>query len=146
MTVEKILLNYDPEINNLLLALKEVSASFGYVSQTDAQKVAEYFAVPLSQVFQVASFYDSIAIEKKPPLVIRVCSGTHCAVAGAADVTNEIENLFGIKSGDKFNPKVRLEIISCLGQCGEGPIVVVNEKTYQRVTRGEVHKILEEYI
>lgn len=145
ITVEKILLEFDPEINNLLPVLEKISAVFGCVSQIDAGKAAEYFSVPLSKIYETASFYDSVNVKKQPLLVIRVCSGTHCSVSGVEKLVFEIENYFKIRVGDEFNPKVKLEKISCLGQCGEGPVMVVNGEVYLKVTASSVHDILGKY-
>jgi NADH-quinone oxidoreductase subunit E len=145
MTVEKILLAFDPEVEKLLPALKKISAVFGHFSEKDAQKVADYFELPLAKVYETASFYDLIETKKTPILSIKVCSGSNCSLERSATVIQEIENYFHIKAGDEFNPKVRLEKISCLGRCGEGPIMVVNGKVYEKVTASGVHRILGEW-
>lgn len=145
-TVGKILLEYDPVSSNLLPALREISADFGYISKKNAQKVADYFSLPLSQVFETASFYDLIRTKNDPVLIIKVCSGANCAVESSFRIIKEIENCFKIKAGDEFNPKVKLEIISCLGRCGDGPIVIVNDKVYEKVTASSVHTILSEWL
>jgi NADH-quinone oxidoreductase subunit E len=145
MTVEKILLDHDPVLENILPALKNISASFGYVSKHNAEKTAQYFNVPLSKVFETASFYDQVNVERQPDLVIKVCSGTNCAVAKSFGIIKEIEDYFGIKADHDSDARVRLEIISCLGQCGEGPIVIINDHVYQNVTSSGVYGILEEW-
>ena len=145
-TVEKILLQFDPEKINILATLKEISSIFGYISKKDMQKVANYFSLPLSEIYETASFYDLIKTKKTASLVIKVCSGTHCSISDSTGIIREIENYFRIKAGDEFNPKVNLEIISCLGRCGEGPIVVINEKFFERVTKNSIHNILAEYL
>lgn len=146
MTIEKILLNFDPEMKNLLPALKKISAGFGYVDETAAQKVADYFSIPLSKIFETASFYDLIKTKKQPSLVIQVCSGANCAIESAYKIIREIENQLHIKAGDEFNPNVKLEIISCLGQCGSGPVMVVNGNVFTRVTPSSVDGILRGYL
>lgn len=146
MTTEKILLYFDPEAKNILPALEKTNASFGYVSEADAQKMADYFSVPLSQIFETASFYDLIKTKKQSDLLIQVCSGANCAVKSSYKVIREIENQLHIKAGDEFNPKVKLEIISCLGQCGSGPVVVVNGNTFTKVTPSNVDDILRNYL
>lgn len=143
ITVEKILLEYDPKANNLLPVLKRINAGFGYVSKENAQKVAEYFSLPLSKVFETASFYDLISTQKQPLLVVKVCSGSDCAMSGSSEVICELENLLGVKTGDDFNPKFKLEKISCLGRCSEGPVVVVGGDVFEKVTPSSVHEILE---
>jgi NADH-quinone oxidoreductase subunit E len=145
-SVEKIILEFDPSVSNLLPALKKISAGFGYVAKEDAQKVADYFGVALSKVYETASFYDQINVVRQPELVIEVCSGANCAVNNSFAVIREIENYFKIKADDEPNPKIKLKSISCLGQCGEGPIMVVNGKTFNNVTASGVHGILERWL
>jgi len=146
MTTEKILLEFDAQSKNLLPALRKIDANFGYIGEDDAQKAADYFSVPLSQVFETASFYDLIKTKKQPSLVIQVCSGANCAVKSAYKVIREIENQLHVKAGDEFNPKVKLEIISCLGQCGSGPVIIVNGNVFTQVTPNNVDDILRNYL
>jgi NADH-quinone oxidoreductase subunit E len=146
VTVEKILLEFDPEAENLLAVLKKINAIFGYISEKDANKLAEYFELPLSKVYEVASFYDLVETRKPANLEIRVCSGGDCSLGGSTQIIREIENYFRIRAGDEFHLKVRLKKISCLGRCGEGPIVIVNGKVYEKITVSSVHRILEEYV
>lgn len=145
-TVQKILLEFEPKNENLLPTLKKISAVFGYISEKDAEIVADYFSVSLAKVFEIASFYDSIQTEKPASVIIQVCSSANCAVNNSFSILAEIENLFRIKSGDDNNPKIKLEEISCLGRCADGPVMVVNGKIYERVTKSSVHSILKEYL
>ena len=145
-TAEKILLKYNPLAENILPVLKEISAAFGYISKVDAQKTSDYFGVPMSKIYETATFYDQIKVKKNPPLVIQICSSSNCALENSLKIIKEIENIFHIKTGDDFNPKVKVETVSCMGRCGEGPIAVINGKVYTNVTRSSVYGILEEYI
>jgi len=145
-TTEKILLNYDPEKENLLPVLKEISSFFGFISEKNAQKIADYFSLSLSQIFETASFYDFLKVKNSPQIFIKICSGTVCATVGTRKIIKEIENKLKIKIGDDFNPRIKLETASCLGHCGEGPIVIVNGQVYKKVTVSSIHEILEKYV
>ncbi len=145
-TTEKILLKYEPNSQNLLAVLKKVSATFNYVSAKDAQKIADYFSLPLSQVFETASFYDTIKVKKPADIVIKVCSGTNCVLRDSLAVIKEIENYLKIKAEDDFNPKIKLEKVSCFGRCEEGPIVMINDRVYTGVTRNKIYEILAEWL
>jgi len=146
MTVEKILLEFDTELKNLLPVLKKINANFGFVEEMDAQKVADYFSLPLSKVYETASFYDLIRTKSQPPLLIQVCSGANCVVKSAYKVIAEIENQLHIKAGDDFNPNVKMEVISCLGQCGRGPIIIINKKIFTQVTPSSAREIVQSYM
>ncbi len=145
ITVEKILLECESKAQNLLPTLKKIGVVFGYVSKEDAMKVAEYFELSLARVYEVASFYDLIETKKTANLEIKVCSGGDCVLGDSTGIVHEIENYFRIKAGDENNPKVKLRKISCLGRCGEGPIMIVNGRVYEKVTRSSIYKILEEW-
>jgi len=146
VTVEKILLELDPEVKNLLPTLKKINDVFDFISEKDAGKVADYFELSLTKVFETASFYDLILTKKPTNLEIEICSGGDCSLTGSLAVIREIENYYRIKVGDEFNQKVCLKKISCLGRCVEGPIVVVNGKVYEKVTASSIHKILGEWV
>lgn len=146
MTIEKILLEFSPRASNILPALRQISAVFGYLDAKNAEKVADYFSIPKSKVYETASFYDLISIKKPQLLTVKVCFSTHCALQDAKKIIGEIEKILHIKLGDANHPKFKLEMMSCVGRCGEGPIVMVNGKVYERVTTSSVHGMLEEYL
>ena len=152
-TIQKILLEFEPEMKNLLPVLKKISAIFEYISQKEAEIIAEYFSVSVAKIFETASFYDLIKTKKSANIVIQICSSANCAVNNSFSIISEIENIFRIKAGDENyayrqagNPKIKLETVSCFGRCGEGPIMIVNGKIYERVTKNSAHEILKEYI
>ena len=145
ITVEKILLEFDAETKNLLLALKKINAIFDYIDEKSAQKIADYFELPLAKVYETASFYDLIKTKKLTNLEIKVCSGGDCILGSSVEIMREIENYFKIKFGDVNNSRVKLEKISCLGRCAEGPIIVVNGKVHEKVTKSGIHEILNNY-
>ncbi len=146
MTVGKILLNYETDGENILPALKKINTTFGFISLENSRIVADYFSVPLSQIYETASFYDAIKVEAQPDVMVQVCFSTHCAINHSGKIIDEIERLFHLKVGDENNPRIKLEKVSCFGRCGEGPIMVVNGKVYEKVAVEEVGRILGEYI
>ncbi|MFA6159665.1 MAG: NAD(P)H-dependent oxidoreductase subunit E [Parcubacteria group bacterium] len=145
-TIQNIILEFEPEAKNILPALKKISAVFGYVSEEDAKIMAEYFGVSESKIFETASFYDEIKTEKQPDILVQICNSANCTVNNSFSIISEVENLLKIKSGRSVSLKFKLEEISCLGRCADGPVMVVNGKIYERVTKSSLHSILEEYL
>lgn len=143
-TIPKILLGFEPDKKNLLPALKEIGAEFGHVGEKEAEKVAEYFQLPLSQIFEAVSFYDLIATEKKPRNFVEVCFGPTCTLSQKQELIREIENYFKIKLGDENNPEIRLGRMSCAGMCAQGPVIRINGKFYTQVDKAKLHRIIEE--
>jgi len=132
-SIEKILLEFDVESRNLLPVLKKTSATFGYINNDHASIIASFFSLPLSRVFEVASFYDLILVKKKPTLMIQICDSPNCGYRASISIIKSLERHLRIKEGDASNPKVRLEAISCLSHCKEGPIMIINGETFMNV-------------
>ena len=146
LTIEKILLDFSPSADNILPVIQKISAVFGYVDEGSAEKIADYFSIPKSQIYETASFYDLTRTEKPSPVTIQVCFSTHCVLNRAVEIITEIEKILHIKAGDENHPKFKLEKISCVGRCGEGPIVIINDKVFERVATATVQEMLEEYL
>lgn len=146
LTVEKILLEFSPSANNILPAICKINSTFGHIDNARAEKIADYFSVSKSEIYETASFYDLVNTEKPTTFTVKVCFSTHCALKEAKRIIAEIENILHIKLGDMNHSKFRLEMTSCMGRCADGPIIMVNDKVYERVTVGGVRVILEEYL
>ncbi len=143
-TVQKILLEYEPEKRNLLSVLREINSEFGYISEKSAKVVADYFELPMSQVFETASFYDLLETREVSGIDIEVCFGGGCCISGSGKIIKEIEKIFGIKEGDMASKKIRLRKMSCVGMCDEGPVVKINGKIYTKVDKNKLEKIIAE--
>lgn len=144
-SIQKILLEFEPKTKNLLPVLKKISTVFGYVDEKEAEFVGEYFSVSVAKVFETASFYDLIKTRKSASLEIQVCSSASCAINNSFSLISEIENIFKIKSG-RDNAKIKLEEISCMGKCADGPVMIVNGKIFEKVTKEKIHEILKGYL
>ena len=146
MTIQKILLHYEPGKENLLRAIKEINHYFGHVSKEAVFEIAAYFSMAPSAVYSTASFYDQINTKPVPALVIKVCDGANCEMKLSEKLVSEVEKFFGVRAEDENSPKVRIERVSCLGLCTQGPIMVINDTVFERVMPEKVDEILRNYV
>lgn len=146
MIVNKILLEFEPERKNLLAVIKKINKNKGFFSVADAEKVADYFKLSTAEVFSAASFYDEIKTKEKAAVTVQFCDGPNCQMKNIEKIIKEIELVYHQKVGDENNRKIKLERISCLGRCLEGPIMVVNGNIYEKVDSGKALSILSNYL
>lgn len=148
MLTQKILLRFEPKKENILQALKEIQKEEGLISHEAIDEVASFFSVAPAQIYSVVSFYDQFKLEKDGNLVveIKICDGANCVVKGAEAVIEEIESFFNQKAGDNFNGKLKIERASCLGFCLQGPIMIINEIVFEKVSPSKVDDILKDYL
>lgn len=111
----------------LIEVLHQVQELHGYLPPAALDQVARELSLPLSRVLGVASFYHLFRLD--PPTAHRcaLCLGTACYVNGGADLGRELEARLGVKLDDPAgNGLWALQHVSCLGACGQAPVMVVD--------------------
>jgi len=131
---------------SLIMALHEIQDIKGYVPWEDATELAEIMNIPLARIYEALTFYNYFKLESPGKGVISVCTGTACYLKGSDKILEDFKKELGIEAGESTPDKsFHLQGVRCVGCCGLTPVVIVNGKTYGRVTTGDVHNIIEEW-
>ncbi len=120
-----------PRRRDLLIeALHRLQDGIGHLAAADLRALAEEFAIPQAEVFEVASFYHHFDIVKEgeappPALTIRVCDSVACMIAGAEALASALE--------DAVDPQaIRIQRVPCIGRCAGAPAVHVGMRAIER--------------
>lgn len=144
--MKEIILKYPKEQRHTLAALQDIQREYGYISKEALTMLAEHFAVPLSHLYSMATFYKALSLKPKGQYVIKVCDGTACHIRSSMTIIEEIENLIHIRPGETTEDGLfSLETVNCLGSCAIAPVMVVNDTYYGKVTPKMLREILKEY-
>jgi NADH-quinone oxidoreductase subunit E len=146
MSIQKILLEYEPKPENLLRAIKEINKDQKYISEKDSREIAEYFSLPLARVYSLASFFDLIKVRPERKKIIKVCSGGPCVMEKSFEIIRQIEMLLKIEAENDAHPKVKLEPMSCQGRCDRGPIMMIDDQVFENVEPETVDDIILNYL
>ena len=113
--------------DGLIEVLHQVQEIHGYLPAEALEQVARALRLPLSRVYGVASFYHLFQLEAPTEHRCAVCLGTACFVKGGADLAAQLEERLGVKLDDPAGNGVwGLQHVSCLGACGQAPVLVVD--------------------
>ncbi len=86
--------------------------------------LAKEMNIPMAEVYEVATFYHHFEVikgdGKAVGLVVRVCDGLSCELAGAQDLLARLPALLG-------HLDVRVIAAPCIGRCEQAPAVVVHQ-------------------
>ena len=145
--IEKILDQYPfVQRDNLIPILQEIQNAFGYISEEAIVKVGNYLKMPTSKIYGLATFYNQFYFTPKGRYHIKICNGTSCHVNGNSLIIKEIEKILGIKDGENTKDNgFSLELTSCMGVCGMGPVMAINDKYYTCLTVKKVKTIIHDY-
>mgnify|MGYP001008450650 CR=1 FL=1 len=130
----------------LIPILNEVNRVVGYLPGEALEEISRLLRIPKSQLFSVASFYHMLSTKPRGRHVVQFCESAPCHVAGGREVWQALKEGLQIEP-EQTSPDDKWTLIttSCLGICGVGPVIVVDNDIYGNVTPNQVADILARY-
>jgi NADH-quinone oxidoreductase subunit F len=105
----------------LIPVLHAVQSRVGWISQPALNYVCRRLTVPPAEAYGVATFYALFATKPRPPIVAHVCDDIACRLAGAGDLTADLERTIG-PAGEPDAAGLTTWLRSpCLGLCERAP-------------------------
>jgi NADH:ubiquinone oxidoreductase subunit E len=144
--LQDILSKHEAERAAVISVLQDINTHYRYLPENVLRHTARALDIPLSQVYSIASFYNSFSFIPRGRYIVRVCMGTACHVKGGHQILQALERMLKIDAGGTTEDKnFSLEEVRCLGCCGLAPVITINEDLYGSVTQSKLPKILERY-
>ncbi len=131
---------------NLIMILHKMQQIYGYVPRAEAIELAHVMGVPLAKIYGVITFYHYFKLKKPGRNRIQVCMGTACYLKGGEDLIQEIENIIsiGVNQTTEDN-EFSMEAVRCVGCCGLGPVIMINDEIFGKVTKKQLPEIIAKF-
>jgi NADH-quinone oxidoreductase subunit E len=145
--IEEILERF-PQIkrNALIPMLQTFQDEFGYISEEAISRIGGHLSLPASKVYGLATFYNQFSFSPRGFYHVTLCNGTACHMGGAGELLSEITKLLEIEDGGTTRDGLfSLEVQSCIGACGQSPVIAVNGTYYSGITVKDVREIIKRY-
>ena len=143
MNKEKSLFYQD----SLLEKLHEIQSTYGYVPEAEIENLAEKYQLPRANIYGVISFYSMFYTEPTGKYIIRICDSISCHLNESESVLKAVKSFLDLESHQTTkDKKFTLEVVECLGHCGEGPVMMVNNKMYTEINKNKALEILNDCI
>jgi NADH-quinone oxidoreductase subunit E len=145
--VETVLRQYgDVGIGFLIPILQDIQREYGYLPLLVLKELSQRLSVPLSRIYNVATFYKSLSLKPRGRHIISVCTGTVCHLKGAGKLAEAISDQLEIPLGGTTRDlRFSLENVNCLGACALAPVLVLDGHYYAKVEPSAVKKILRAF-
>jgi NADH-quinone oxidoreductase subunit E len=132
--------------DELIPILSDVNRTVGFLPAEALEEISRLMHVPKSQLFSVATFYRMLSTEKMGQHVVQFCESAPCHVVGGRQVWEALQDALDLEPGQTSEDgKWTLVTVSCLGVCGVGPVIVIDDDMYGNVTPAQVVEILNRY-
>ena len=132
--------------SRLMAVMQKAQDIYGYLPMEVQQMIADGMEVPLEKVFGVASFYAQFSLSPKGQYNVSVCLGTACYVKGAQKVLDALTEKLGSGVDEcTEDGKFSVSACRCIGACGLGPVLTVNDEVYGKLTPDDIPGIIAKY-
>ncbi len=144
--LDAIIARYKGKPGGLIPVLEEAQVCLEYLPVSVQRKIARELNLPFSRVYGVVTFYSFFTMTPRGRHTIRVCLGTACYVRGGKALSKAIEKEIGVAEGETTpDRKFTFESVRCLGACGLGPVVVVDDQVHGRMKPSKIKDVLNQY-
>ncbi len=143
--VDELLSRYPVKRSALLPLLYIAQREEEYVSEQAMKEIAKILDLTPSQVYETVTFYTMYNLKPIGKFHIQVCRSLMCALVGSDNIVEWIQKKLNISSGQTTADKTfTLNVVECLGSCGTGPMMQINDDYYECLTEEKVGQILDE--
>ncbi len=144
--IEKILAEFQPvKRDSLIPVLQAIQDEYGFLSDEALEKIGEHLNLPTSKVYGLATFYNQFRFTPRGKYHIKVCNGSACHIDHSSSILKELKKQLGIEDGQNTRDGMfSLEVVACIGACGQSPVIAINDDYYPRLRTARVKELLEE--
>ncbi|HOJ52350.1 MAG TPA: NAD(P)H-dependent oxidoreductase subunit E [Syntrophales bacterium] len=144
--LDEIIERYKDKPGSLIPVLEEAQMLLEYLPVSVQKRIANGLNLPFSRVFGVVTFYSFFTMTPRGRHTIRVCLGTACYVRGGKAIAETLEKTLGVKEGETTaDRRFTYETVRCLGACGLGPVVVIDNEVHGRMKPAKLKDTLNKY-
>jgi|SRR5664279_362382 len=127
-------------------ALKIVQQHRTWVSDESVSDIAELLGMSDEEVDGIATFYSRIYRKPVGRNIILICDSVSCMIMGYESLSQYISKKLNIRFGETSSDgRFTLLPNSCLGDCDNAPVMMINNDHYDRLTVEKLDEILDRY-
>ena len=122
--VRKLIGNAPHRRDLLIENLHKLNDEYRALHDRHLVALAKEMNLPMAEVYEVATFYHHFEVvrgnDPVADILIRVCDGIACELAGAQNLLAKLPAILG-------NPKIKVAAAPCVGRCEQAPVAVVHQ-------------------
>ena len=123
--------------------MKELQSHYGWLTDEAVGEAAALLGLSALQVEELATFYEMIYRRPVGRKVIHVCDSISCWCADCEGIMTYLREHLGVEAGGtSADGMFTLLPCCCLGMCGDGPAMSIDDRLYGNLTPERVDEIL----
>jgi formate dehydrogenase subunit gamma len=140
-TASEIIAGFGKQAEMLVQVLHAFMDRFGWISSAAIRQLADELNLSRADVHGVVSYYPDFRTAPTGKHVVKICEAEACQAMGSRDLSEHAKKSLGLDMHES-NDNVTLEPIYCLGNCACSPAIMVDGKTFGRVSAQRFDEIV----
>jgi NADH-quinone oxidoreductase subunit E len=141
--LKKLAKKFPEKRSAVIPGLHLIQDEIGWLPDAAIRKFAEILELAPNKIYGVATFYTMFNLSPVGKYHIQVCRNVSCQLLGAKSIIQHLSEKLAIKPGETTKDgKFTLTLVECLGNCGCAPMMMINDKYYEKLTEQKVDEIL----
>jgi len=142
--ITRIVARYPSRQAALLPVLWLAQRRWGWISPGIVRAVAERLELSPAFIEGVITFYTMYQRQPTGRYLLQVCTTLSCQLCGTSELVDHLKQKLGIDFGQTTNDgRFTLLSVECLGACGEGPVIQVNDDYYTNLSVEALDALLD---
>ena len=142
--IDEIIPKYPEKRSAALMVIHLVQDELGAINDSACEWIANRLDLQPINIKELVTFYPMLREKPWGRKHVRVCRTLPCALRGSYATCKSFEKKLGVKEGHvRDDGEYSLEFMECLADCGQGPVVIVDEKTYENVEGERAEKFAD---
>ena len=142
--IDEVIPRYPEKRSAALMVIHLVQEELGAVDLQASEWIAEKLDLQPINIRELITFYPMLRETPWAENHVRVCRTLPCALRGSYATCKKLEEKLGVKEGHvSEDGKYSIEFMECLADCGEGPVVMVGDQTFENVEEKDAGKLAD---
>ena len=137
----EIIARFDARGEMLVQILQAFIERFGWISEDAVRQLADELNLSRAEVHGVVSYYHDFRTTPPGKRIVKICQAEACQAMGSRELSAHAEKSLGVAM-NASNADITLEPVYCLGNCACSPAVMIDGKTYGRVSQQQFDDIV----
>ena len=125
----------------LVQILQAIVMRHGWVSEEAVRQLADELNLSRADVHGVVSYYHDFRTEPPGKHIVKICQAEACQSMGSRELTRHAVGSLGVDL-HSTSDDVTLEPVYCLGNCACSPAVMIDGRTYGRVSNERFDELI----
>jgi formate dehydrogenase subunit gamma len=137
----EIIARFDARGEMLVQILQAFVEQFAWIPEDAIRQLADELNLSRAEVHGVVSYYHDFRTTPPGRRIVKICQAEACQAMGSRALSAHAETSLGVAMNTS-NADITLEPVYCLGNCACSPAVMVDGKTYGRVSQQRFDNIV----